>query len=265
MKFNPRFFLRWLPVVLVAAITTLWLVITPAGLLGKADGVGYAICHRIDARSFHIADRQIPMCARCSGMYLGALLGMAYQWRRGRRGKLPALKILVVLMVFFLAFAFDGVNSYLHFFPNAPTLYETNNFIRLLTGSGLGLAIALVFLPVFHQSIWAEYEAIPPVDGWRDLGVLLVLAGVMIAAVYSENPILLYPLALLSALGVLLLLTMCYTLIWVFAFNRDNSARQISDMWPQLMLGFGTALLQILVMDSVRLWLTHTWGGFNLG
>lgn len=265
MNFRPRVFLRWLPVVLAVGITTLWLVFTPAGLLGKADGVGYAICHRIDARSFHIGERQVPMCARCSGMYLGALLGLAFQWRQGRKGKLPPFKILAVLAVFFLAFGFDGLNSYLHFFPGAPTLYTTTNLIRIITGTGMGLAIALVFLPVYHQSIWTEYEEAPAVRGWRDLGILLVLAALLIAAVYTENPILLYPLAVLTAVGVLVLLTMCYTLIWTFLLNKDNAARVTADLWPRLLLGFSTAILQMLLIDAVRLWFTHTWGGFNLG
>ena len=55
-----------------------FLMVAPPGLLGKADALGYAVCHRIDARSFHIGTRQLPLCARCSGMYLGALLGLVF-------------------------------------------------------------------------------------------------------------------------------------------------------------------------------------------
>jgi len=38
-----------------------WLLNTPEGLLGKADAVGYAVCHRIEARSFHLGERPIPL------------------------------------------------------------------------------------------------------------------------------------------------------------------------------------------------------------
>ena len=65
--------------VIAAVVVVLWLIYTPEGLLGKADAIGYAVCHRIDLRSFHLGDRQLPLCVRCSGMYLGALLGLAYQ------------------------------------------------------------------------------------------------------------------------------------------------------------------------------------------
>ena len=65
-----------LVVTAVFLLTLGWLLNTPAGLLGKADAVGYAVCHRIDLRSFNLGERQMPLCARCTGMYLGAVLGL---------------------------------------------------------------------------------------------------------------------------------------------------------------------------------------------
>ena len=48
--------LLWKILLVLAAviIVTVWLAKTPDGLLGKADAIGYAVCHRIDARSFHL-------------------------------------------------------------------------------------------------------------------------------------------------------------------------------------------------------------------
>src|SRR5512140_2838258 len=109
-----------IPWLVAASVLFVWLVYTPAGLLGKADAIGYAVCHRIDARSFHLGDRQLPLCARCSGMYLGAVLGLVYQSALGRRrGGLPSWRVLAVLGLFVVAFGVDGINSYLHLFPGA--------------------------------------------------------------------------------------------------------------------------------------------------
>ncbi len=78
-----------------------WLLNTPPGLLGKADAIGYAVCHRIDLRSFHLGDRQLPLCVRCSGMYLGAMLGLAYQaLTRPRAGGFPQRSVWVVYASF---------------------------------------------------------------------------------------------------------------------------------------------------------------------
>jgi uncharacterized membrane protein len=38
---------------------------------------GSFVCHQIPERSFHISGIQLPVCARCSGLYLGAVIGMA--------------------------------------------------------------------------------------------------------------------------------------------------------------------------------------------
>jgi len=136
---------KYLVLCLVGLLLVGWLLNTPAGLLGKADAIGYAVCHRIDLRSFHLGERQVPLCARCSGMYLGAMLGLAFQALTSRRrAGMPPRGVLVFLGVLVLAFGVDGVNSYLHLFPGAPSLYEPGNLLRLLTGTGMGLVIALV-------------------------------------------------------------------------------------------------------------------------
>ncbi|MEP7357390.1 MAG: DUF2085 domain-containing protein, partial [Anaerolineales bacterium] len=63
---------------------TVWALNTPAGLLGKANAIGYAICHRIVSHSFLIAGEAMPLCARCTGIYLGALLGLTAMGGMGR-------------------------------------------------------------------------------------------------------------------------------------------------------------------------------------
>lgn len=241
-----------------------WLAYTPPGLLGKADAVGYSVCHRIAVRSFFIGDRQIPLCARCSGMYMGALLGMAYLAGFGRKGGLPPLKTAWVFAVFLAAFAVDGANSYLHFFPGAPGLYEPNNILRLITGTGLGLGMAVVLVPVVNQTFWSEYDPKPAMDGWRRLLPLLGLAALLVLMVLSENPLLLYPLAVLSALSVLLILTLVYAIVWTMIAKQENRFATARQLWMAIVAGFFTALLQIALINAGRFWLTGTWSGFNL-
>jgi uncharacterized membrane protein len=251
--------------ILATSLTLLgWLAYTPPGLLGKADAVGYAICHRIELRSFFIADRQTPMCSRCSGMYLGALLGMVYLASFGRKGGQPPLKTAWVFVVFLLAFALDGSNSYLRFFPGAPGLYDPNNWLRLITGTGMGLGIAVILVPVVHQTLWQTFDPQPALNSWRRLLPLLAMAGVIDLMVWSENPLLLFPLAVLSAAGVVMILTLVYTIVWTLIAKQDNRFTSVRQVWMALLAGFLTALLQIAVIDAGRYWFTGTWGGFNL-
>jgi uncharacterized membrane protein len=243
-------------------VLTAWLLLTPAGLMGKADAIGYAVCHQIPVRSFHLGDRPLPLCARCSGMHLGALLGLVYLSRFKRRGGLPSLKVSIVLGIFALAFLVDGTNSYFHLYPNFSGIYEPHNWLRLITGTGLGLGIAAVLYPVFNQTIWADWEDTPALKSWRQLGILLALSTAIDLALVSENPLLLYPLALLSAGNVLLLLGLVYTVVWILIFKRENRYHSFKDISGMLLAGFTTALVQIAIMDYGRFWLTGTWAGF---
>lgn len=69
-------------------LTTGWvalLVMTPQlpGWAGAVVyGIGSFICHQIPERSFHLAGFQLPVCARCLGIYFGAAAGAGFVWMR---------------------------------------------------------------------------------------------------------------------------------------------------------------------------------------
>ncbi len=252
---------------LVAALIALlavWLALTPHGLLGKLDAIGYAVCHRIAQRSFFLGDRQISLCARCSGMFLGMLVGLLYQLPFGKRAKLPPLKILIPFGLFFVAFGVDGINSYLHFFPQAPTLYEPSNALRLATGSGFGVLVAVILLPVANQTLWTDSQDRPAIERWTHAIGLLGITALGALAMYSQNTLLLFPLAVISTLTIPLILTLCYALLWVILIKRENTYLHLRETWVPLLAGFATAMLQIGLIDWLRFWLTGTWGGFQI-
>jgi uncharacterized membrane protein len=241
------------------------LYFTPSGLLGKADAIGYAVCHRIDVRSFHLGVRQIPVCARCTGQYLGAMLGLAYLVIfRPRRTSRPSWMIIAILVAGALAYGVDGLNSYIHLIPGLSRfyLYEPDNTLRLITGTYLGLGISTMIFPAFNQTIWKKWDSRPVFEGFRDFGVLLFLSAVLDLLVLTENPIVLYPLALISAAGVIILLTMIYSMVVVMILGIENHFERISQFLYPLIAGFLVALLQIAALDYFRHLLTGTWGGF---
>lgn len=252
-------------VVLTALVVGLWLYFTPEGLLGKADAIGYAVCHRIDLRSFHLGFRPLPLCARCTGMFLGALLSFAYYALRRPKARLfPPVGVLVVVIVLALTWVVDGLNSFLSMLPSTMNIYSPHNTLRLITGSLAGIGLVTLIYPVFSEYAWKDGKSVRVLDSPRDLLFLLVLVGVVDLAVLSENPILLYPLALLSSIGVLLLLTLAYTLIAIPVLRRTQEANTWRDLIIPLSAGLMLGLIQIGLIDLLRYTLTGTWGGFHL-
>ncbi|MEI7988133.1 MAG: DUF2085 domain-containing protein [Chloroflexota bacterium] len=264
-NFTPRPHAKFhsiLMILILTGIITLWLIYTPQGFLGKADAVGYAVCHRISERSLSIAGRQMPMCARCTGMYLGAMIGLIYQFlRRPKHGRLPSHNIILFMGILAFIWGVDGVNSYFHLFPSFNGIYEPNNVLRLLTGSGIGISAAILLFPAFNQTFWQDWKTEPAIETIQELLYLLCITLIIDGLVLLENPWILFPAAILSAIGTLFLLTMVYGMIWLIVVKRESYHLHISDAWIPLSIGLTIAIVQIGIMDWGRLWLTGTWSG----
>jgi uncharacterized membrane protein len=250
---------------LAAILLGTWLAYTPPGLLGKADAVGYAVCHRIEDRSFMLGERQLPMCARCSGMYLGAFVALAYQFSLGRLGGMPSKKVMFFLAIFLVAFGIDGVNSVAHLLPGVTGIYEPQNWLRAVTGAGMGIGMGVMLYPVFNQTLWVQWSDQPAMGSMRRFGIVVLLAGLTVVMLVSGVPILLYPLALISAATVIGILTTIYMIVVLLLIKRENVYNNFISTWPALMAGFALALLHIGVFNLVRFILTGTWDGFVFG
>ena len=250
---------------LILILLTLWLIKTPPGLLGKTDAVGYAVCHRISSHSFYFGDRPFSLCARCTGQYLGFLVGFWIHFFLGKkRAGFPPRAIIVGMIVVFLFYLGDGINSVLHLYPGLESwsLYEPNNYLRLFSGLGMGLVISIILYPLLGQTVWHELYLSPPLQGVQEWGLLVgggLLSGML---VLTGNPLLLYPLILFSTAGLIQLLTILYGVIWIILMRKENSFRTWTDLVWWGIAGFGTALSQVLVIDLVRYSLTGTWSGF---
>ena len=263
-----RFPWRVVLVFILVVIIVIWMYIAPEGIFGKADAIGYAVCHRIAHRSFHIGDIQFSVCARCTGQYLGAVLGILFLsiFRRYRTGR-PPMFVIGILLVWGLAYVVDGFNSFLHLIPSTERfwLYEPSNAFRLITGIGVGLGISVMLFPAFNQTVWKQYDRQPVLEGMWDFGLLLIFALLLILLVLTENPFILYPLSFISVGGVLLLLTMVYSMVWVMLFRAEGRFGNLRQYIYPLLAGLMVALIQILIIDFFRYSLTGTWGEFPLG
>jgi len=262
--------IRWaVPLAVVSAFAA-WAYVAPPGLMGKLDAIGYAVCHRIDSHSLHVSGMQMPLCARCTGEFNAAAVVLVFQGAVSpRKSWLPRRGILALLAALFLAFAIDGSNSYLALmksvhavpFTGMPNPYLTDNVTRVFTGSGMGLAMAAILYPMYNQTVWRAPLPARALE-WRQIGILVAILAALDLGMLTESPIVLFPVALLSTLGVLALLTMVFSIAWVMIMRQENAFEHHRQLWIPAGAGLTLALILILGIDFLRLTLTHTWGGF---
>jgi uncharacterized membrane protein len=258
---------RWprLTVVIVAVavfIILFAIMLPPTTLLGKADVVGYGICHQLPERSFFLAERQLPLCARCTGTFLGAIVGLVAMVLLGRRraSRLPPVPVLIILVFFIGFWAFDGLNSYMTFFPGAPNLYEPQNWLRLTTGMLNGLALIIIVFPIFNFTLWRDTTRDRVIKNLWELLAILPVVAVLVWIIQAEISYLLYPLAILSSLGVLMMLVLINSMIATVVLGREGQARTWSQALVPLTVGTALAILQVTAMVLIRAYLTTTLG-----
>jgi uncharacterized membrane protein len=258
--------------VVAALLLIIWGAETPPGILGKADAIGYAVCHRIDVRSFHIGIQQLPLCARCTGQYVGAVIGFIFQaiFARHRSG-FPSKRVLVILGLLSVVYAVDGLNSYLYLppiieaFPHLPHLYLPSNTLRLLTGSGMGLVIAAILYPAFVGTLYSRVDSRPAIAGIKPMLTLIGLCLIADLLILTGSSFVLYPAALISSAGVIILLSFAYTIVILRIFKKENTFIRFSQAGLPLFAGFVLTMLQIGLFDLVRFFLTGNWSGFVFG
>jgi uncharacterized membrane protein len=264
---------RWSVPIAALLAFTVWFSIAPPGLLGKADAIGYAICHRIDERSFHIGERQLPLCARCTGEFYAAGVSLLFfAMVSPKKSLMPGWKLSAPLLFFLVAFGLDGVNSYVYLLKQTsggaldhlPNLYTPNNTLRLFTGSGMGIALASILFPAFNQTAWKQPDPSRALD-WKKLGTITGIILLVNLFILTEHATILYPIAIVSVLGVLTLLVIVFSMAWVLIMREENAFDSLKQMWMPFLAGTTLALLMITVIDLLRFRLTGTWGGFPLG
>jgi uncharacterized membrane protein len=239
--------------VLALVVIAVLMFLAPHGLLDMADRAGYAVCHQIADHSITIAGHQLPLCARCTGMYLGALAGLMVLAGRGkgRAAGFPSRRYLMIFAVFMALWAFDGANSFLALL-GLPHLYEPSNGLRLLTGVLQGVAIAAVLLPALNTALWAAPDPARSVENGKDLLWLLLGAGVVFVAVATGWDALLFPLALLSGAAVPFLLGALNAMLYLAVRHREGTATRWAQVVSPLLVGLALAFIEIALIGAGR-------------
>jgi uncharacterized membrane protein len=216
------------------------------------------ICAQLPTHSFYPGGERLPLCARNTGIYLGFIITLLtlYASGRGRAQRLPPWPITLVLLGGVAAMAVDGFNSFLLDLGLAH-LYQPDNLLRLASGLATGLALAVLALPPVNYLLWRSASQERSVASWT--AFLLLIPGLILGflAVASQSGLALYPIALLTSLGLLLVIS-SFNLIVVLTISKRQ---QVFDVLQQLLPLFSLVLVlgvaELLLLAQLKFSLLH--------
>lgn len=247
----------WLVAGLLAgyALAFVGLALLPgATLIERLRALDGGICAQLPGHSFFPGGEQLPLCARNTGIYLGFATTFLFLAATGRlrASRLPGLPVLGALGLAILLLAVDGFNSLFRDL-SLPHLYQPINGLRLITGLGAGMAMAAVIIPVASGLIWKSDDPRTSFGSLGELALMLPLLTVDFFIVISVAPISLYPVAIISSLGLVLALTLVNL---VFALALTNRIGRFTS-WRQFFPLF-TLLVVLAVVELMALFLLKT-------
>ncbi len=242
-------------VLLIAGIITVnWFFHSPHGLFEKAFAVGSSVCHQIPSHSFEVAGIQFPLCARCSGLYVGSFIGLTYYFTQGRKKALPNKGFILLLLILFLVWAGDGINSFVTGFLNKTILYETTNTTRLITGFGMGLVMSTALMTLFNLSVWKESKDQPLLNNLLQLAAYAAASALIAWILLHSNATYYQVIAYISIATVLTIITLLYTIFWIILLKKENSFNKWNSLGLFLIAGFASAMLQVTLLNLLRQW-----------
>ncbi len=192
------------------------------------SGVDY---HPDSTHHLFLGGHQSIICARNTGIYVGALLTWFWAWGsgRGRARRFPPFRVAAVLALLVGVMAADGLNSLVADMGYQPA-YRPHNLLRLATGLGAGTAVAAYLLPVVSSVLWQGAPEEPMLPSLRALWALLGLQAVLWLTVALQVALFTLPLALLTTLASLILFGAINLLVIVVLRGWDNTFRTVRQV-----------------------------------
>lgn len=149
MELNKQIYL----ILLIALFTWCLLILLPVLLVNTGDTGKYIseidykyfghICHQFEGRSLHLGGHKMTVCARCSGIYFGFLIGVVFI---PLFKKIKMINIKYALVLISLPIIIDIGLDFLG-------IHQCTLLTRSLTGLLFGFPSAILLYPSFEQAI----------------------------------------------------------------------------------------------------------------
>jgi uncharacterized membrane protein len=241
--------------------TLLAFLLAPLSLAEKLAALAAGVCAQRPDHSYFMGGVQLPLEARMGGIFAGFLVGVLFLFWAGREqaGLLPPPATQGLLLGFVALMGIDGLNA-LVYDLGGPALYRPQNALRLATGLLCGLAMALLAVPVLAAALWHDWDPEPSLASPVELAGPFCLLALVQVATMSGIPVLLFPVALLTLLGLLAAFAVGNSYAWVLLSRREGRASTWREALPPLLGGVLVAFYELLALGALRAWAEATLG-----
>lgn len=204
-----------------------------------------ALCHQIPDRTFFPGGKQMPFCARCTGIYVNVALSFGFAlWAAGKAFRITAVRPL--WLVFWLSFIFLAISWIAgFFFVSSPLFLQyasgipfawTSTFLLMHSFNGLfwersiswnprpGLATPAVIFLAVNAAILVDSQFVFYVFAWGSVvGAFIgfgLLNGIILLNVFTlRQNTFTRPVQFIGALGISFVLTGAETILYGWLFR----------------------------------------------
>jgi uncharacterized membrane protein len=197
--------------------------------------LGGGLCHQKMERTFSIDSLNMPVCSRCTGIYLGILLSLLalILIERKIKGEFPSLKIVLLSVGVFLIMGLEVVLSTLGFI-------QSSNIIRMISGFMTGWFMVLLLFPLANNSMFKRLIRKNYLNNWKKFLIWLVAgaAGAILFIFTYQYTIIFW--ALLAVLGLIVFTTL---ILFILFFSLNRRLQGSIDSWTKYLAAIGAGII----------------------
>jgi uncharacterized membrane protein len=184
-------------------------------LLKVLNFLGGGLCHQLDPRSFGFDGLYMPLCSRCTGIYVGFLFSLVaiIIIERRVKGEFPSVKAIAAALCVILLMGLDAGASALRFFTS-------NNYIRFATGFLAGWFIALILIQLKNILMWKKLVRVPYLSDKKHFLIWIICGSGLVAAFMFSFERLLVFWGVLSVLGMIIFVNLIVLILFFGTIRR---------------------------------------------
>ncbi|MCJ7665530.1 MAG: DUF2085 domain-containing protein [Actinobacteria bacterium] len=209
---------------------------------------GGGLCHQRIDRSFNSGIFNMPVCSRCTGIYLGIFLSLLTLVLIERRikGEFPSLKIVLVSIGAFLLMGIDVVLSTFGFI-------QSNNIIRIITGFLTGWFMVLLLLPLANNSMFKKYSRKNYLDSPKKFWIWILVGLILCTTFIFTYSYVLILWSVISVFGMVSFTTLILFILFFSLTRRlTGSIDSLKKYTISIIAGIAASFLLLSLFSCLR-------------